>query len=65
MKIKTYDIIRFKNGYQVIWFWGGSYINSGLKAYDNYVKDGWFLNRCDAESHANNLQLEITEFTYE
>ncbi len=58
MGIKTYDVISFNGGYQVICFWGGSYVKYGFPAYDNYVEDGWFLNRCDAESHANNLQLE-------
>ena len=57
MKIKTYDVIEVKNGYQVIWFWGGSYIQTGFKAYENHVKDGFFTNRNDAENYANELQF--------
>ncbi len=58
MKIKMYDFIKVKNGYQVVWYWGGSFIKTGYKPYNNYVKNGFFKNRKDAEDFANNLQLE-------
>ena len=53
--MKTYDVRKVENGYQVITLCSGYYIKTGFKSYENYVKDGFFKNREDAENYANEL----------
>tara|TARA_Y100001963_G_scaffold131557_1_gene189110 strand:- start:1696 stop:1890 length:195 start_codon:yes stop_codon:yes gene_type:complete len=54
---KSYDVIEVKNGYQVIWFWGGSFTQTGYESLENYVDNGFFKNRDDAENYANELEF--------
>ncbi len=55
--MKTYDIIKIKNGYQVIWFWANSYTKTGFKSLENFVENGFFESRKDAENYSNELQF--------
>ena len=52
-QVKTYDVRNSGKGWQVVWYYGGSYLAS-----ENDVKDGYFTSLNDAENHANNLAYE-------
>lgn len=56
--MKVYDIMKVKNGFQIIWFWNGDYIKTGFKAYKNFVKNGFFKTKLEAQKRANDLQLQ-------
>ena len=57
LKMKTYDVIKVENGYQVIWFWANDYIKTGFKSLENYVDNGFFKDKNDAENYANELEF--------
>lgn len=54
--IKTYDVKKIKDGYQVIWYYGG-YKTNGYLSSENYVNNGFFKNLDDAQNFANELEF--------
>ena len=55
--MKTYTIIEINNGFQVVWFWANDYIKTGFKPLMNFVENGFFKDRKEAENLANELEL--------
>ena len=56
--MKIYDVIKIKNGFQVVWYWSGGYIKTGFKSSENFVNNGFFKTELEAQHYAENLQLE-------
>ena len=50
--MKTYKIKKVKNGYQVVWFWEGSFTGSEFK-----IENGFFKTLSEAENLAYELQF--------
>jgi hypothetical protein len=55
--MKTYSVIKLNNGFQVVWFWSNEYIKTGFKSFENFVEDGFFKTKKEAENHANELEF--------
>mgnify|MGYP003117177969 CR=1 len=53
--MKTYNVIKVTNGYQVVWSHCFEFIKTGFTAYQNYVDNGFFKKKQDAENYANEL----------
>jgi hypothetical protein len=41
----------------VVWFWSNEYIKTGFKSFENFVEDGFFKTKKEAENHANELEF--------
>ena len=50
--MKTYKIKKVKNGFQVVWFWEGSFTGSEFK-----IENGFFKTLSEAENLAYELQF--------
>ena len=43
--MKTYNVIKVTNGYQVVWSHCFEFIKTGFTAYQNYVDNGFFKKK--------------------